>query len=100
MAFKFFLKILRPLFNTNTPGICIEKWSQNFDLGKPSAIFGTPRVLKIRTLLEAVLHLFSQVLVSQDDGDEEDVKEESEEKTDQDHKVHIGVVLLHIIHPG
>ena len=29
-----------------------------------------------------VLHLFSQVLVSQDDGDEEDVKEESEEKAD------------------
>ena len=47
-----------------------------------------------------VLHLFSQVVVSQDDGDEEDVKKESEEKADQDHKVHIGVVLLHIIHPG
>ena len=29
-----------------------------------------------------VRHLFAQILVSQDDGDEEDVKEESEEKAD------------------
>ena len=27
-------------------GICIEKWSWNFDLGTPSAIFGTPQKAK------------------------------------------------------
>ena len=28
-------------------GICIEKWSWNFDLGTPIAIFGTPKTLKM-----------------------------------------------------
>ena len=27
-------------------GICIEKWSQNFDSGTGSAIFGTPKIAK------------------------------------------------------
>ena len=27
-------------------GICIEKWSQNFDSGTRSAIFGTPKIAK------------------------------------------------------
>ena len=31
-------------------GICIENWSQNFDQNFASAIFGTPQVLKIKTL--------------------------------------------------
>ena len=31
--------------------ICIEKWSQNFDLGTRSAIFGTPKMAKMIPLL-------------------------------------------------
>ena len=42
-----------------TRGICIVKWSWNFDWGTPSAIFGTPQVLKIRTLLEPVKQVFN-----------------------------------------
>ena len=52
MAIKW--QILRPLFNTNTPGICIEKWSWNFYLGTPSAIFGTPQGPYFKDLLETV----------------------------------------------
>ena len=43
--------------NLKDPG-GYRKWQnfdQNFDLGTPRAISGTPQVLKIRTLLEAVL---------------------------------------------
>ena len=39
---------------TNTPGISIEKWSQNFDLGTPSAIFGTLQGPYFKDLLETV----------------------------------------------
>ena len=28
-------------------GICIKKWSKNFDSGSRSAIFGTPKTLKM-----------------------------------------------------
>ena len=52
---SFQLLVILHCTTPHTRGICIVKWSWNFDWGTPSAIFGTPQVLKIRTLLEAVL---------------------------------------------